>query len=265
VTKNRIYHMASFSRSGETLMQRCLNAHPDIEVVHQINEPDTPADLKIFRSFMQREKQTIAADDPLVLHRKLGENAVLLLKNAVWIHPYPRQGFTLVRNPFSLVASSYRENPPPDQAKRQRAQQARWARGIDLRLLAMMQGGPTLPGFLALYTRKMLQDRRDGLPFVRYEDFVLDPEAWLRKIVAHLGLPWSDRVLTSHEGYPVNKKGHGGIKLWTPVNPGSVNKYKSLSDRTLSKIYGMTHEVLAQYGYSWDGAELGCQEAEGLL
>ena len=263
--KNNIYHMASFSRSGETLMQRCLNAHPDIEVVHQINKPDAPADLELFLHLLDMEGRSIAPGHPLARHRQLRKNSILLLKNAVWIHPYPRKGFILVRNPFSLVASAHRENPPPNQAKKQRIQQKRWARGIDPHLIPMMQKGRTLPGFLALYSRKMLQDRRDGLPFLRYEDFILNPEFWLRKIVAHLDLPWNDRVLKSHEDYIEGMKGHGGIKLWQPINPGSLDKYKSLSSNTLSHIYGITHEVFERYGYTWNGSELGCTEVEGML
>ena len=257
--------MASFSRSGETLMQRCLNAHPDIEVVHQINEPDMPADRALFRTLKRRENATIDSNDPLIQHRKMKQGSIVLLKNAVWTHQYARQGFVLIRNPFSLVASALRENPPPQKVKSQRLQQIRWARGIDPFLIPMMNASPTLLGFLALYTRKMLQDRRENLPFVRYEDFITNPELWLRKIVSHLDLPWSDRVLKSHEHYGQGTKGHGGIKLWKPINSKSSDKYKLLSQKTIAKTYGVTHEVLQQYGYVWDGNELHTAEVEGLL
>ena len=262
---NKIYHMASFSRSGETLMLRCLNAHPDIEVVHQIDEPDSAEDRELFKKFMSRKQKSISADDPIVLHRNLKPGSILLLKNAVWIHTYPRHGFTLVRNPFSVVASAKRENPPPPRITRQRLQQIRWANHIDRGLVPMMQSGTTLLGFLALYSRKMLQDRRDGLRFVRYEDFVLNPEVWLRKIVAHMGLPWDDQVLRSHEFYPKGLKGHGGINLGQPISAGSIEKYKSLSEITLSRIYGLTHEVLELYGYRWNGNEVVCTNADGML
>lgn len=260
-----VFHMASFSRSGETLLQRCLNAHPDIEVVHQINEPDTPEDLELFRFLIDFEGQSLPADHPLLAHRSIGENTVLLLKNAVWTHAYPRQGFTLVRNPFSLAASACRVAPPPDQAGRQRKQHLRWASRIDPLMNDMSKGDNTLDGFLALYNRKMLQDRRDGLPFLRYEDFVQDPETWLRKIVAHLGLNWSERVMLSHENYLEGEIGHGGIKLWKPINAGSMDKFKSLPPEVLSYIYAMAHESLRQYGYHWDGQDLTLTPVPGML
>lgn len=260
-----IYHMASFSRSGETLLQRCLNAHSRIEVVHQIKEPDSPEDIALFQHLMQRKAQTIPIDDPLVAHRNLSEDSVLLLKNAVWCHAYPRRGFALVRNPFSVVVSAYRDAPNPDQAERQKRQQFRWAEGIDPLTRGLQGQDPTLTGFVVLYVRKMLQDRLDGLPFVRYEDFVEAPEAVLRRIVAHLGLEWSPRVMSSHEDYGKGQKGHGGIRLWQPINTGSTDKYQKLTPQTRAHVYGIAQEVLRRYGYTWDGVTLGRRDVEGML
>ncbi|MDB6178095.1 sulfotransferase [Paracoccus sp. Z330] len=261
-----IFHMASFSRSGETLVLRCLSAHPQIEVVHQILEPDTAEDLKLFRALTKREERSIPQDDPLVAHRKLAPGNILLLKNAVWTHKYPRRGFTLVRNPFSVVTSAYRDIPARDQGKHQKKQQFRWAEGIDPLTFGLMGEDPTLTGFTVLYTRKMLQDRYDGLPFVRYEDFVQDPERFLRKIVAHLGLEWDDKVMRSHELYAEGETGHGGIKLWKPINKASTEKYQRLTEQQRAHIYGIAWDALRQYGYNWDGQALTLRDdVEGML
>ncbi len=136
--------MASFSRSGETLMQRCLNAHPKIEVVHQILAPDTEDDIRLFRALMDRKDQTISSTHKLLAHRDFGPESILLLKNAVWTHKYPRRGFTLVRNPFSVVTSAKRDAPDPAQAERQKRQQLRWAKGIDPLTVGLMGEDPTL-------------------------------------------------------------------------------------------------------------------------
>lgn len=261
-----VFHMASFSRSGETLLQRCLNAHPNIEVVHQIQAPDSQEDLHLFNYLMYYPQTQIPADHPLLAHRKLQQKSVLVVKNAVWTHSHARQGFTLVRNPFSVVMSAFRDAPDAGQRERQKRQQVRWAREIDPRMRPFMKSDDTLSSFLALYTRKMLQDRRDGLPFLRYEDFVEEPERWLRKILAHLSLDWHDEVLKSHEGYPKGAIGHGGIKLDQPIHQGSTNKYKKISPELQSHIYGLTHEVLFQYGYEWDGQNIGMQsQVHGIL
>lgn len=260
-----IYHMASFSRSGETLMLRCLNAHPQIEVVHQIRHRDTPKDVELFNFLMEYPDKEIPSDHPKVSHRSLKPNSVLLLKNAVWCHATPRQGFTLVRNPFSVVTSAYRDTTDEAQQQRQRRQQLRWAHGIDPLTLPMAAGESTLHGFLALYARKMLQDWHDGLPFVRYEDFVTSPETILRKIVTQLGLDWSPRVLSSHEDYHEGQIGHGGIKLWQPINAGSMDKYSRLSPSDKATVYAMTNEVLRRYGYTWDGESLDLTKSNQML
>ena len=257
--------MASFSRSGETLLQRCLNAHPDIEVVHQIREPDSPDDLKLFRHLIRRKEMTIPGNHPLLAHRTLSPNAVILVKNAVWTHAHPRQGFTLARNPFSIIVSAFRHTEESKTSEHQRKQQMRWCAEIDPLMMPYVQTAENLDGYLSLYSRKLLQDFRDGLPFVRYEDFVSDPETWLRRIVAHLGIDWSDRVLKSHEDYQQGETGHGKIKLWRPIHEGSTDKYKVLSEAQRARVYALTHEVLSNYGYGWDGEDLALREVPGII
>jgi hypothetical protein len=265
VTRIPIFQMASFSRSGETLLLRCLNAHPDIEVVHQIEARDRAEDLALFRHLMTREATDIPADDPLLAHRSLGPRSVLVVKNAVWTHPHPRRGFILARNPFSVVRSAFRDRPKPESVEKNVAQQVRWAEGIDPLLVPAMRMEPTLTSFTMLYARKMLADRRDGLPFLRYEEFVKRPEPWLRKVVAHLGLDWSDRVLRSHEDYPEGALGHGRIKLSEPIHTGSGRRYRKMTPEQLSHVYGVAHEALRRYGYTWDGDRVGLVAVDGML
>ena len=260
--------MASFSRSGETLLQRCLDAHPNIAVVHQVREPDAEDDMALFAHLRTRQERTIPADHPNLAHRDLRPGSVLLVKNAVWTHPYPRDGFVLIRNPFSVVVSAYRHVTKEGQDNRHhRNQQVRWCKLIDPQMLPYVETSDLMDGFLALYVRKMLQDRRDGLPFLRYEDFVTDPETWLRRVVAYLGLGWSDRVLRSHEDYAEGETGHGRIKLWRPIHAESNDKFKAvLAPRQTAHIYALTHEVLATYGYDWDGTNLMMRsDVEGQL
>jgi len=258
--------MTSFSRSGETLLQRCLNAHPLIEIVHHLNEPDAREDIDLGWFLMDYDGLTISSDHPMLAHRDLKPGAVLLLKNATWISKLPRDGFTLVRNPFSVTASGDRIAPPPPKAARQRHQQRRWATNIDEKMVPAMSARATIVGFLALYNRKMMHDKQSGFPFVRYEDLTHDPEKYLRKIVSHLGLDWDDSVLRSHEAYSEGEVGHGGIKLWKPIHSESSDKYKKLPERSKSLIYSMTYSSLDAFGYEWDGSEFSLKDGvEGMM
>ncbi|MAK60607.1 MAG: hypothetical protein CMK09_06485 [Ponticaulis sp.] len=243
-----------------------MSAHPKIEVVHQILKPDRDEDLSLFNYLIDREETTIPIDHPLLAHRQISEGSVLLLKNAVWCHSFPRNGFILVRNPFSISVSAFRDNPNESQAERQKQQQFRWAKKIDPRMTGLMGEDPTLTGFLALYSRKMLADYKDGLPFVRYEDFIGDPETFLKKMVLHLGLAWDESVLRSHENYKEGEIGHGGIKLWQPIHQGSLDKYKGrLTPQKKAHIYGLTHEALEKFGYEWNGHDLALKNVSQML
>jgi hypothetical protein len=260
-----IYQMSSFSRSGETLMLRCLNAHRDIEVVHQIREPESKEDTQLWANLLGNPTQAIAADDPLIAHRKPSASAIFVLKNAVWNHHAPRKGFILVRNPFSVAVSSNRHLPAAADDPLQRQKHVRWCRTIDPHMLPFVQKAPNLISWLALYSRKMMHDYRSGLPIVRYEEFVQNPERMLRKIVAHLGLEWDPHVLESHLDYKEGDLGHGGIKLWSPIHTGSTEKYKKLPRERLSTIYSLTCEVLTAYGYQWTGDDILLQDVPQLL
>jgi len=243
-----IFHMSSFSRSGETVMQRVLNAHPDIEIVHHLYAKDRWRDILLVRMLQRREATTIPAWHPLLWHRTLNPNSVLLLKNATWTHSYPYRGFILVRNPIAVctpVARSRRN-------KRLSRQHLRWARGIDPTLQPDLNDLKPLKMHCELLTRKFAAAHATGLPIVHYERFVRDPETMLRKLIAHLGLDWDPAVLTSETGYPKGLIGHGNNPLWLPLHTGSLDKYLKVDMNRRQTIYSMTKPLFDLYGYQYD-------------
>lgn len=65
---------------------------------------------------------------------------------------------------------------------------------------------------------------------VRYEDFVADQEGQTRALVAHLGLPWDDKVLSFHEtDRPVRTASAAQVRQ--PMYQGSVDLWKRYGDR----------------------------------
>ena len=65
---------------------------------------------------------------------------------------------------------------------------------------------------------------------VRYEDFVADQEAQTRALIAHLGLPWDDSVLSFHEtDRPVRTASAAQVRQ--PMYQGSVDLWKRYGDR----------------------------------
>ncbi|WP_245475975.1 tetratricopeptide repeat-containing sulfotransferase family protein [Mesorhizobium sp. M7A.F.Ca.US.006.01.1.1] len=65
---------------------------------------------------------------------------------------------------------------------------------------------------------------------VRYEDFVADQEGQTRALIAHLGLPWDDAVLSFHEtDRPVRTASAAQVRQ--PMYQGSVDLWKRYGDR----------------------------------
>ncbi|AZN95947.1 tetratricopeptide repeat protein [Mesorhizobium sp. M9A.F.Ca.ET.002.03.1.2] len=65
---------------------------------------------------------------------------------------------------------------------------------------------------------------------VRYEDFVADQEGQTRALLAHLGLPWDDAVLSFHEtNRPVRTASAAQVRQ--PMYKGSVDLWKRYGDR----------------------------------
>ena len=65
---------------------------------------------------------------------------------------------------------------------------------------------------------------------VRYEDFVADQEGQTRALIAHLGLPWDDAVLSFHEtDRPVRTASAAQVRQ--PMYQGSVDLWKRYGNR----------------------------------
>lgn len=252
-----IHQMASFSRAGETLILRALNAHPRLTVVHQVHEPDRHDDLALFRTLKDADVSQISRDDPRLSHRDdLAGVQALILKNAVWEHAYAFSGFILVRNPLAIITSARTMN----ETSSHREQVRRWGRGIDARMLPFVSTSDATTAFCTLLTRKLIAAHATGLPIVRYEDFVCKPEPVLRRLLAHLEVEWDDSVLRSHERYSIGEFGHGGIKLWEKINTNSLDKYRRLGKINKSKIFSLCYPIFELYGYEFDGDRVNVKE-----
>jgi len=249
MSSHSIYHMASFSRSGETVMLRCLNAHPALHVVHQIMDPDVSEDMELFRFLKDYQPGEVASTQREVKAAKVPAGKALMLKNAVWTHQFPFKGFVLVRNPLSVVNSFKLLKEGEEKIEARKKQLCRWARQIDEQLIPAVRQDSNMSAVCMLYNRKMAPLARMGLPIVRYEDFVNHPERILRGLFERLGLPWDDAVLRSHENYAEGSYGHGHIPLWQPIHDKSADSWKKLPPGVVSRIYGMTYPVMRDFGY----------------
>ena len=243
--------MTSFARSGETMMLRALNAHPRIEVVSQILEADERhEDSRLFEALQDYPDFVLRRANPLLAHRNVGADSIVIVKHGIWTHRWPHLDFVLVRNPFSIVKSlrQYAIDNREDEPHR-RNRLARWARKIDPSLVAFCLKGDETEAIARLYRSKMLAKSTQRLGVVRYEDFVAFPDREMARVMRMLGLPWDDRVLRAHEAYPQGKLGHGNIKLWEAIRLTPHVPDMDMPPREFDIIASITAPVLELYGY----------------
>ncbi len=247
---HKILFMGSFARSGETLLLRCLHAHPALHVVHQVNEHDRPEDVELFQFLTTYPHADIAHDHPLIQRARIAPNKVLIVKYAVWIHAHPFKGFVLARNPFSVIKSlgGYASTRAESLAAQQ-ARLTRWAHGIDPSLVPAVAQLPCTDSAAMLYNRKMLPLAESGLPVLRYEDLTRDPHTSLRWLLEQLGLPWDNAVEQSHTPYAEGQYGRGGIALWKPIHTETTPACSGLSEADIARIQGYAWPAMARLGY----------------
>ena len=86
---------------------------------------------------------------------------------------------------------------------------------------------------------------------MRYEDLVQDPRTAMRQVLAFLGEPWSEDVLSHEESQVVLSELEASTAaVRAPVNLLAVNRWRSqLSEHDLSKIDARAGALLERLGY----------------
>jgi tetratricopeptide (TPR) repeat protein len=93
--------------------------------------------------------------------------------------------------------------------------------------------------------RRLMAHWRSVLPpqtllEVRYEDLVDDPEGWIRRMLAHIGLPWDPRCLEFHRtDRPVLTASNWQVRQ--PIGKGSVGRW-----RRYERFIGPLREALGE-------------------
>jgi hypothetical protein len=89
----------------------------------------------------------------------------------------------------------------------------------------------------------------DRFVLLRYEDLVTQPEAVMRALVAQLGEPWSDDVLTHHEVQPTAES-TGFTRTDRAVDTRSLAEWeRELSGQSLNRVVKRTGGLATFLGY----------------
>ncbi len=90
---------------------------------------------------------------------------------------------------------------------------------------------------------------------VKYESLVTTPESTLRNLCEHIGLSWSDKLLSHHEADLTiykNPTGHlSANQITQPINSMSIGRWKDeLTSREVLQFEDCAGKLLEEYGYS---------------
>lgn len=98
--------------------------------------------------------------------------------------------------------------------------------------------------------------RRDGPELaggryreVRYEDLVAAPEEKLRELAAFLGLPFAPEMLDYHEGKTRTEPGLSAKTAWLPPTAGLRDWRVQMSPRDLQLFEALAGDTLSETGY----------------
>ncbi|MEO1774683.1 MAG: sulfotransferase [Pseudomonadota bacterium] len=198
-----VAHLTGFPRSGTTLLEQCLDAHPGLvsspervvftrDILPRLCQagggPLTVATLdRVSRTALRRERRRYqsfmeaALGEPLAgrLHLDKNPNHTGLLPGLLRLHPSARIVFAL-RDPRDVVTSCVLRTFRLTEFS---AMLLDWGTAAELYAAEM---GAWLRYRAALPAETWVE--------TRYEDMVADPMAETRRVLGHLGLPWDDGV-----------------------------------------------------------------------
>ena len=206
--------IAGLPRSGTSLVERIIGAHPDAvgigesgvvqdvlwEFDEEVGDDKALGSLKVSpeiadamrQAFLARARELAGATDRVV--SKHLQNWLFLGNIAFW---FPGAAvIRLERDPAANAISILGQDLPPDRMG--------WTTRLDW------------IGRLMRMERQFIEAIRDKLPNpwldLRYEDLVADPASWIPRIVEVTGLPWNEACLEPHRaegGADRRKAGRG--------------------------------------------------------
>jgi hypothetical protein len=230
----RIAHMASLARSGETMLLRAWQAHPQVHVVHDLRATNTDAEHRLYRLLRSWPLATLpraALADAGIDDVPAGAT-VLLLKQGVFTPRWPVAGFGLVRNPYAVFCSLWRYDAKLQGQDADAATHLHHWHTLRLPRL-LVWADATAPGlqtairaetdpvrqFLRFWQARVAQIVATQRCVLTYEDFVTDPAPALQRVCRALALPFDAAMLQAHRRWTPGTHGHGGMDLAAPIRP----------------------------------------------
>ncbi len=269
-------------RSGTTLLQRMVDAHPHITITPEIHW--ITGNLKKRRLLTPEGLVTSELVSRLVEHRRFAQLEIAREDFEALIGsgaPVPYSTFLI--GIFDLYRKLKNKrlvgNKTPAYVKSLPTLHALWPRakfvhiirdGRDVYLSIMnWKKADSTAGRFVTWTedpvlttalwweRKVRLGRQGGHPLgpelyyeMRYENLVTHPENECAKLCDFLGLPYDNAMLRFHEGRTRTDPGLSAKKAWLPITPGLRDWRSQMSAEDIERFEAVAGDLLNELGYS---------------
>lgn len=234
-------------RSGTTLLLSILNAHPQITAVDETEFPSP-------YPFPSAQKLTINRIGDRYLCFKILEhsNKLDFLKK---FYPHAKILWP-IRNPHSTIASmvnlinskgNWLDRCVVSEIERLQPFFGEELKQWNLSELSKVELGAVYWLYKNQYPFIMKKHGFDVLIF-KYEELIQNSREVLEKIIAFLGLDWSEDLLKFYQKNP-SKTLAGGTKTDLPIDLNKTNNLRGLNLEDIHKINIICKNLIHQYGY----------------
>jgi Flp pilus assembly protein TadD len=247
--------IVAFPRSGTTLLEQMLDAHPDVQSMDEqrflldaqeylqdtgVEYPNKMADLSPEQLSAARRHYWDKVATKVQLkpgQRLLDKNPLNILRLPVITRLWPNAPILLaIRHPFDVIISNFfQQYRAPDFAR-------------------LCRDLPTLgSGYAAVFDHwyKQVDILQPKVLEVFYEEFVSNFDGHARTIAAHCELSWHDAML--EPSIHAKAKGYIGTPSYhqvvQPVNSKAVGRWR-LYENELRPLQAHVDHLMARWGYS---------------
>ena len=101
-----------------------------------------------------------------------------------------------------------------------------------------------------LYLHSLYKNKKKQYLLVRYEDFVKEPEARLKKIASFLGVDYQDEMLNPSNRHSRYKAMPHHSHLFQPISTERINLHKTIKPARIKAYETQAREAMDVFGYS---------------
>ncbi|XP_037938758.1 protein-tyrosine sulfotransferase isoform X2 [Teleopsis dalmanni] len=224
-------------RSGTTLMRAMLDAHPDVRCGQETRV--IPRILQLRSHWMKSEKESLRLQEAGITKEVLNSAIAQFSLEIIAKHGEPAARLCN-KDPLTLKMGSYVIELFPN------AKFLFMVRDGRATVHSIISRKVTITGFDLTSYRQCMQKWNHAIEvmydqcqdigkercmMVYYEQLVLHPEEWMRKILKFLDVPWNDSVLHHEEfinkpnGVPLSKVERSSDQVIKPVNLEALTKW----------------------------------------